>query len=88
MVGGRHITICHHTQLASFGTEQLKSKRASVCLTASIFLDTVYSIGSIYITFNDISPVDSVGGSCEKIDGKFLYATSTPNQTYDLLKHS
>ena len=51
-------------------------------------LDLVYPIGSVYITFSDISPVDSVGGSWEKIDGKFLYATSTPNQTGGSLKHS
>lgn len=51
-------------------------------------LDIVYPVGSVYITFSDISPVDSVGGSWEKIDGKFLYATSTPNQTGGSLKHS
>lgn len=51
-------------------------------------LDIVYPIGSVYITFSDVSPVDSVGGSWEKIDGKFLYATSTPNQTGGSLKHS
>lgn len=51
-------------------------------------LDIVYPIGSVYITFNDVSPVDAVGGSWEKIDDKFLYATSTPNQTGGSLKHS
>lgn len=51
-------------------------------------LDIVYPVGSVYITFSDISPVDSVGGSWEKIDNKFLYATSTPNQTGGSLKHS
>lgn len=51
-------------------------------------LDIIYPVGSVYITFSDISPVDSVGGSWEKIDGKFLYATSTPNQTGGSLKHS
>ena len=39
-------------------------------------LDIVYPIGSIYITFSDVSPVDSVGGSWEKIDGKFLQSSS------------
>lgn len=51
-------------------------------------LDIVYPVGSVYITFSNISPVESVGGSWEKIDDKFLYATSTPNQTGGSLKHS
>lgn len=51
-------------------------------------LDIVYPIGSVYITFSDVSPVDSAGGSWEKIEDKFLYATSTPNQTGGSLKHS
>lgn len=51
-------------------------------------LDIIYPVGSVYITFSDVSPIDSVGGSWEKIDGKFLYATSTPNQTGGSLQHS
>ena len=39
-------------------------------------LDIVYPIDSVYITFSNISPVDSVGGSWEKIDGKFLQSSS------------
>ena len=33
MGGGKHTTTCHHTRLASSGTEQRKSKRGDVCLT-------------------------------------------------------
>lgn len=39
-------------------------------------LDIVYPIGSVYISFSDVSLVDSVGGSWEKIDGKFLQSSS------------
>ena len=39
-------------------------------------LDIVYPVGSVYITFSNVSPVDSVGGSWEKIDGKFLQSSS------------
>lgn len=30
-------------------------------------LDIVYPVGSVYITFSNVSPVDSVGGSWEKL---------------------
>lgn len=39
-------------------------------------LDVVYPIGSVYISFSDVSPVDFIGGSWEKIDGKFLQSSS------------
>lgn len=39
-------------------------------------LDIVYPIGSIYISFSNVSPVDSIGGSWEKINGKFLQSSS------------
>ena len=39
-------------------------------------LDIVYPVGSVYITFSDVSPVDSIGGSWDKIDGKFLQSSS------------
>ena len=43
-------------------------------------LDIIYPVGSVYITFSDVSPVDSVGGSWEKIDGKFLQSSSDNNK--------
>lgn len=43
-------------------------------------LDIVYPVGSVYITFSDISPVDSVGGFWEKIEGKFLQSSSDNNK--------
>lgn len=51
-------------------------------------LDIVYPIGSVYVTFSDISQQIKLVALGEKIDGKFLYATSTPNQTGGSLKHS
>lgn len=39
-------------------------------------LDIIYPVGSVYITFSDVSPVDAVGDSWEKIDGKFLQSSS------------
>lgn len=42
-------------------------------------LDIVYPIGSIYITFSDVSPADSVGGTWEKIEDKFLQSSGETN---------
>lgn len=39
-------------------------------------LDIIYPIGSVYITFNSVSPASSIGGTWEKIDGKFLQSSS------------
>lgn len=35
-------------------------------------LDIVYPVGSIYISVNNVSPANSVGGIWEKIEGRFL----------------
>lgn len=39
-------------------------------------LDIIYPIGSVYITFSSTNPADVVGGTWEKIDGKFLQSSS------------
>lgn len=42
-------------------------------------LDIVYPVGSVYITFNSVNPSDSVGGTWEKIEDKFLQSSGTKN---------
>lgn len=40
-------------------------------------LDIVYPVGSIYISVNNVSPANSVGGTWEKIEGRFLRAAES-----------
>ena len=42
-------------------------------------LDIVYPVGSVYITFNSVNPSNSVGGTWEKIEDKFLQS-SVPDE--------
>lgn len=39
-------------------------------------LDIIYPVGSVYITFSDVSPSASIGGTWELLNGVFLYGTS------------
>ena len=39
-----------------------------------IFLDSIYPIGSIYISYNNVSPQTFLGGKWTSIRGKFLFA--------------
>ena len=39
-------------------------------------MDIVYPVGSVFISNTSISPVDSVGGSWGKTEGKFLQSSS------------
>ena len=45
-------------------------------------LDIVYPVGSIYITTNDISPVDSVGGTWTQIEDGACLAAYTDTSGY------
>lgn len=42
-------------------------------------LDIIYPIGSIYITMSSASPAGIIGGSWNRIQDKFLYATDNIN---------
>lgn len=46
-------------------------------------LDTVYPIGSVYISVNSTSPASLFGGTWEKISGKFLLGISDNNELGD-----
>lgn len=39
-------------------------------------LDIIYPIGSVYITFNTISPANTVGGTWELLKNVFLYSSA------------
>ena len=39
-------------------------------------LDIIYPVGSVYITFNETSPIDTVGGTWELLENIFLYSSS------------
>lgn len=60
--GGKHTTICRPTQLASFGTEQLKSKRGGVCLTTLTSWILSTQLGqSLFQTIQSHQQTSSVG---------------------------
>ncbi len=39
-------------------------------------LDIVYPVGSVYITFVEISPTDAIGGTWELLENTFLYSSA------------
>ena len=54
-------------------------------------LEIVYPVGSIYISINDVSPAEVIGGTWQKIENKFLYGTSDTPGIYngnDVHKHT
>ena len=38
--------------------------------------DIIYPVGSIYITFNETSPIDVIGGTWELLENTFLYSSA------------
>ena len=38
-------------------------------------LDIIYPVGSVYITFNETSPADVIGGTWELLENAFLYSS-------------
>ncbi len=44
-------------------------------------LDIVYPVGSVYITFNETSPTDTVGGTWELLKNTFLYSSADATGT-------
>ena len=39
-------------------------------------LDIIYPVGSVYITFKEISPTDLIGGTWELLENTFLYSSA------------
>ena len=39
-------------------------------------LDIVYPVDSVYITFSATSPADTIGGTWELLENKFLYSSA------------
>ncbi len=44
-------------------------------------LDIVYPIDSVYITFSATSPADTIGGTWELLENKFLYSSTDSTGT-------
>lgn len=44
-------------------------------------LDIIYPVGSVYITFNETSPADTVGGTWELLENTFLYSSADATGT-------
>ena len=47
-------------------------------------LDIVYPVGSVYITVNNVSPANAVGGTWEKIEDRFLKGASSTQNPSDV----
>lgn len=43
--------------------------------------DIIYPVGSVYITFNETSPTDVVGGTWELLNNTFLYSSADATGT-------
>lgn len=52
------------------------------------WIDLFYPIGSVYFSIEDISPASSVGGTWQKITGRFIRADTTATNTGGSNSHS
>lgn len=43
-------------------------------------LDIVYPVGSVFISNNSVSPIDSIGGTWTKLDSDTFICCGTPNE--------
>lgn len=59
---------------------------ATIKLLSSILLNQVYPIGSIYMSVNNSSPASFLGGTWQRIQGRFLYGVVDNNTTYAVNK--
>lgn len=53
--------------------------KASLKEMLSHILETIYPVGSVYISVNNVNPADLFGGTWEQIKGRFLLATGMPD---------
>lgn len=63
---------------------------AKLNINKELILDLVYPIGSVYMSINSTSPATFIGGTWERIQGRFLYAGDTdiiPGSEGGAIKH-
>lgn len=53
-------------------------------IVSQYIINTIYPVGSIYMSFEDINPATIFGGNWERIKGKFLLAAGDANISGDI----